>query len=83
MRVRAIVDADGRIAVPAGCRETLGLKPGAEVVLVVNDTDAAIELVVPTDPVERAQALVRRYIPADRRLAEELIADRRDEARSG
>jgi hypothetical protein len=33
--------------------------------------------------VGRAQALVRRYIPVDRRLSEELIAERRNDVRGG
>jgi hypothetical protein len=69
------------------CRRAIGGRWGSsrgdEVVLVVNDTSATIELMGTGDPVERAQALVRRYIPADRRLSEELIADRREEARGG
>ena len=31
--------------------------------------------------VRRAQALVRRYVPADRSLVDELIAERRDDVR--
>ena len=83
MRVTAIVEDDGRIAVPESYRRTLGLKSGDEIVLVLNDASATIELMEPGDPVERAQALVRRYIPAGRRLSDELIAERRDEARGG
>jgi AbrB family looped-hinge helix DNA binding protein len=83
VRVTAIVEDDGRISLPEAYRAVLGLKPGDEVVLVVNDTNGTIELIGTPDPVERAQAIVRRYISAERRLSEELIAERRDEARSG
>lgn len=68
----------GRLVIPARYRKVLGLKPGDEVLLVL--IDGEVRVLTPQRAVQRAQALVRRYIPKGRRLAEELLRERRDEA---
>ncbi len=68
----------GRLVIPARYRKTLGLKPGDEVLLVL--IDGEVRVLTPQRAVQRAQALVRRYIPKGRRLAEELLRERREEA---
>jgi hypothetical protein len=55
----------------------LGLRSGDEVVVVLEG--AELRVVTPRQAVKRAQALVRRHVPASRRLADELLADRRKE----
>ncbi|MCD6567336.1 MAG: AbrB/MazE/SpoVT family DNA-binding domain-containing protein [Dehalococcoidia bacterium] len=68
----------GRLVIPATYRKALGLKPGDEVLLVLEDGE--IRLVSMRQAVARAQTLLRRYIPKGRSLSEELIKERREEA---
>ena len=83
MRVKAIVENDGRLLLPDACRGLPGLEPGNEVIVDLKEINGKVELVALPDPVQQAQALVRQYVAADRRLADELIAERREEARGG
>jgi AbrB family looped-hinge helix DNA binding protein len=71
----------GRVVIPAEYRKTLGLKPGDEVVLLLEEGE--VRLLTPQRAVQRAQALVRRYIPEGRGLVGELLQGRRDEAAHG
>ena len=75
------VGEGGRVVIPAGYRKSLGLKPGDEVVLILEDGE--VRLLTPRQAVRRVQALVRRYVPRGRRLADELIQERREEAARG
>ena len=68
----------GRLVIPAEYRKALGLQPGDEVILVLEEGE--VRLLTPQRAVQRAQALVRHYIPEGRDLAEELLRERRDEA---
>jgi len=75
---RTTVGQGGRVVIPASYRDALGLREGDEVTLWLDEDEVHI---IPTARVlKRAQALVRRYIPAGRSLADELIAERRREA---
>lgn len=68
----------GRLVVPAELRRQLGLQPGTELVLDIADGELRVRSV--QQAIDRAQALVRRYVPANVDLAGELIADRRETA---
>jgi AbrB family looped-hinge helix DNA binding protein len=68
----------GRLVIPSAYRKALGLKPGDEVLLSLEDGE--IRVVSTRQAVARAQTLVRHYIPKGRKLSEELIKDRREEA---
>lgn len=68
----------GRLVIPAEYRKALGLKPGDEVLLSLEDGE--IRVVSTRQAVARAQTLLRRYIPKGRSLSEELIKERREEA---
>ena len=69
----------GRLVIPAEYRKALGLEPGDPVVLALEGN--AVRLATPRQAVKHAQALVGRYIPENRDLADELIRDRRAEVR--
>ena len=71
----------GRVVIPAGYRKSLGLKPGDEIILVLEEGE--LRLLTPRRAVQRAQALVRRYVPKSQSLAGELIRERREEAAGG
>ena len=63
--------------IPAQIRKDLGIKPGDEVILTLDDGE--LRIVSLRQAVKRAQWLVRRYVPEERSLADELIQDRRVE----
>ena len=66
---------DGRIVIPASFRRALGINPGDEVVLRMEDGELRISTMKAR--IERAQRLVRRHVPRGVSLVDELIADRR------
>ena len=65
---------NGRVVIPANMRAELGFQGGGKLharlvdgVLILEPLDAAIR---------RAQAMVRRYVPPESGLADELVAER-------
>lgn len=68
----------GRIVIPAKLREKLGVKPGDTVWLEEDNEQLRITSV--RQAIRRMQDLVAQYAPGDRSLADELIAERREEA---
>lgn len=76
---RVAIGLGGRVVIPASYRHALGLKEGDEVSLRMEEGE--LRLTTPDQALRRAQALVRRHVDADRSLADELIAERRREAR--
>ena len=77
---RLRVNENGRVVIPAEFRKTLGIKAGDEVIARVEDDELRITTVKAR--IARAQRLVRQYIKPGRSLADELIAERRREARN-
>jgi hypothetical protein len=43
--------------------------------------EGAVRILTPQEAIRRAQAIVRSYIPGDESLSDDLIAERRREAR--
>lgn len=78
LETKTRIGEGGRLVVPAQHRKALGLKPGDEVVLVLEDDE--VRVMTPRKAVQHAQALVRRYVPRERSLVGELIRERREEA---
>ncbi len=68
---RAKLDQSGRVVIPAAYRKALGLKPGDRLIFVLEGAIA------------RAQKMVRRYVPRERRLSEELMKEHMEEASRG
>jgi AbrB family looped-hinge helix DNA binding protein len=68
----------GRIVIPTEYRRELGVEPGDEIILHLDKE--GLRLYTPDQAVARAQALVRRYVPGEQSLSEELISERREEA---
>ena len=73
--VRTRVAEGGRIVLPAEYRRALGVRIGDEVILHLENDE--VRILTPQEAIRRAQALVRRSVPQDRSLADELIAERR------
>jgi len=69
---------NGRLVLPVSYRHALGLEPGSELLLSLNDGEA--RLTTRAAAIERAQAFIRSRIPEGRLLSEELSAERRAEA---
>lgn len=67
----------GRLVIPAEYRKALGLETGDELVLILEEN--SLRLSTPAEGIRRARSIVRSYVAEDRRLADELITDRRRE----
>jgi AbrB family looped-hinge helix DNA binding protein len=78
-RVRLKVDSAGRVLIPAEMRASLGLQPGSTVLAWLEQGE--LRLVTPQVAMRQAQELADRLLPGKKSLADELIADRREEAR--
>jgi AbrB family looped-hinge helix DNA binding protein len=76
--VRAKLNENGRLVVPAAYRKALGLRPGDEVVIRLEDDELRISSV--RSALARARRLIRQYVPDDEDLTQSLIDDRRREA---
>lgn len=75
---RAVIGEGGRLVIPAPYRQALALEEGKEVILRLEE--GGLRILTPHEALRRAQMLVRRHVPAGRSLADELIAERRQEA---
>ena len=75
----ARVNENGRVVIPASYRKALGIKPGDEVILRMEDDELRITTM--KRRIERAQRRVRKYVEPGVSLADELIAERREAAK--
>ncbi len=73
------VSENGRIVIPAAFRAAMGLKGGETVSLSLDEMGLHIQ--TKRQQIARAQAMVREYLEPGRSLADELIAERRMEAK--
>lgn len=73
------VSASGRLHLPAEVRKALGLKGPGHLVIKVGDGEAT--LMTMAENLARIRALARPYAPKERLASEELLAERREEAR--
>lgn len=69
----------GRIVIPARYRRDLNLHTGDDLIVQVEDGELRIYTL--QHAVERAQRIVQAHVPDGVSLADELIQDRRAEAR--
>ncbi len=76
---RTRINENGRVVIPASFRKALGIKPGDEVVLRIEDDELRISTL--RQRIARAQQLVKRHAKSGVSLADELIAERREAAR--
>lgn len=74
IQVKTKLGEGGRIVIPAEYRQALGLQVGDEVILRLEGRELRIFTL--NQAIKRAQELVSRYIPRERSLADELIAER-------
>lgn len=79
MEITTTIAAGGRVVVPSEFRKILGLRPGDEVVMVLEDKEE-VRLLTRERAIRRAQEIVRQYVPEGTSLSDELIAERREAA---
>lgn len=77
--VRARLNENGRIVIPAAFREALGIAPGDEVLMRLEDDGVKISGV--RQALARARGLVNAHVKGKRDLTASLLADRRREAK--
>jgi len=76
---RITVGPQGRIVIPAGIREALGMTPGAVVAMRVEGRTLVLER--PADVLARLRSEVRASASSGAGAVDQLIADRREAAR--
>ena len=79
-QIRVRINKDGRIVIPASIRQALDIHPEEELVLRVENHE--LQVVTLKSRIERAQDRIRQYVNPNRFLADELISERREAARS-
>ena len=67
------------MVIPSRYRRAAGLKEGDEVILALDET--GLRILTPRQAIKQAQDLVRKYIPVGDRLADELLSERRRDAK--
>lgn len=71
------INENGRLVIPAVHRKALGIKPGDEVILRVENDELHISNI--KHALGRARTLVKQYIKTNEDLTQSLIDDRRKE----
>ena len=77
--VRLRINENGRIVIPASFRKALGVNPGDEVIVSLEEDELRITTM--KRRIERAQRHVRKYVKPGVSLVDELIAERREAAK--
>jgi AbrB family looped-hinge helix DNA binding protein len=76
---RLRINENGRVVIPASFRKALGINPGDEVILRLEDDELRITTM--KRRIERAQRHARKYVKSGVSLVDELIAERREAAK--
>lgn len=79
MESKVRIDRGGRLVIPANFRKALGIENGDEIVLHLEED--SIRLISLQEAVHQAQNRVKKYVPSTISLSDELIAERREEAK--
>jgi len=78
LQAKSKLNANGRMVIPAPVRRALGLRPGDELIMRVEEGE--LRLSTRRQALARARRMIRQYIPGDEDLTQSLIDDRRKEA---
>lgn len=78
-RYAVAVGERGRVVLPAALRQQLGIQPGDRLILTV-ESDGGFHAVTARELAHQAFGMYRQLAPG-RSLVDELIAERREEAR--
>jgi bifunctional DNA-binding transcriptional regulator/antitoxin component of YhaV-PrlF toxin-antitoxin module len=79
LEARVAMDKHGRILIPAAIQQAMNAKAGD--VLFLQCRKGELRIQSRMQRIAKAQALVRQYVPAGVSLVDELIAERRAEAK--
>ena len=79
-QTRIRISEKGRIVIPSAMREELGIKVGDVVELRVEDKELRISTL--KSRLERAQKRLQKYVKPGVLMSDELIAERREAAKS-
>lgn len=74
------MNENGRVVIPASFRKALGIEPGDEMILRLEEDELRITTM--EQRIKAAQRTVRKYVKPGVSLVDELIADRRREAKN-
>lgn len=80
IEARARINENGRIVIPAEIRQKLGIKPG-DTVLMKLDKDGVLRIESHMARIRKIQDELKKYIKPGVSMSDELIAERREEAR--
>jgi AbrB family looped-hinge helix DNA binding protein len=80
MQGKARINQQGRIVIPAECRAAAGLKPGDDL-LIEPLGEGELRLRTKRQAIKEAQAIVARYLKTGSDPVQELIDERRAEAK--
>jgi AbrB family looped-hinge helix DNA binding protein len=75
----ATINENGRIVIPAPFRRALGIRPGDTIVLRIENDE--LRMTTLRQRLAKAQQVVRKHVPRNTSLVDELIAERREAAR--
>lgn len=79
LQTRVQVGEKGRIVIPAEIREAMGISPGDSIELRFKDDE--LRIFTRHARLKQAQERARRLVPSGVSLADELLAERREEAK--
>lgn len=77
--IKTKIGKGGRVVIPSRFRRAAGLKEGDEVILTLDA--GGLRILTPGQAIQLAQGLVRKYVRAGESLADELVRERRREAK--
>lgn len=75
------IGVDGRVVIPADMRAAMRI--GSDGRVMARVVDGELRVIAPGEAIRRVQKMVRSIVPGGVSLADELIAERRAEARMG
>jgi AbrB family looped-hinge helix DNA binding protein len=79
LETRLKITENGRVVIPAAFRKALGINPGDEIILRLDEDEVRITTM--KRRIERAQRRARQYVKPGVSLVDELIAERREAAK--
>ncbi|MBV9679776.1 MAG: AbrB/MazE/SpoVT family DNA-binding domain-containing protein [Acidobacteriaceae bacterium] len=79
--IRTRLNENGSLVLPVSVQRALGLQPGDEVLLRIENDE--LRMTAAAKRVERARQLFKKYVGEGMRLSDELLTDRRREAANG
>ncbi|MEA2754876.1 MAG: antitoxin PrlF [Aliidongia sp.] len=74
MQANLTIASNGRVVIPANMRAQMGLSEGGKVVARIENGAVILESIEAA--IQRAQSMVRRYVPVGTPLVAELIDER-------